>query len=424
MNGALASLQSGGGLRGAEALELAQTDHAPMLGRELREGGGEALLLVEFARARRCAGGDGGELTLAQADARPVRAFEADGRVRTSPSSQRARGVDGDVARDRVQPAREIGAAGERSRCARERAQQRFLHQVVEFKTRPQARAGEVREQEPQPRRTGGEFARESLVTAERSVARCGHDGKDYPAPRSPTSAASSRASKARAMNSTCLRPRLVRATLCALAAAALLTACSEESTEAELSAPRDANVAAGDVKLGASTHERMGTGPIGPTHGTASKTPAPATTGGNGGLVWDTPAGWSELAPTSMRVANFRVAGDERAECYLTLLGGDAGGLAANVNRWRGQMSQPPLSAAELAKLSTKPMLGGEAVLVDFGGAFGGMGGGAKLEDARLVGLLLFRPEGAAFLKMTGPASTIGGQIDAFLALAASLRN
>lgn len=203
------------------------------------------------------------------------------------------------------------------------------------------------------------------------------------------------------------------------LAALCLLAACGDDSRQAQLSSPREASTSASEVKLHVPTRERLGVGSMKP----AAAVAAPQSNSGSSGLSWDTPQGWSELAPTSMRVANFRVGGDERAECYLTLLAGDGGGLAANVNRWRTQMSQPPLPASEIAKMPTRPMLGGEAVLVDFGGSFAGMGGGAKLEDARLVGLLLIGPQGAAFLKMTGPASTVGGQLEPFLALAASLR-
>jgi hypothetical protein len=140
-------------------------------------------------------------------------------------------------------------------------------------------------------------------------------------------------------------------------------------------------------------------------------------------GLAWDTPAGWTALKTSSMRVANFRVAGDERAECYLTLLGGDGGGLAANVNRWRTQMGQPPLPASEIAALPKAPMFGREAALVRIQGTFSGMGDTSSAPDYLLVGLLLVEPAGSAFLKMTGPESVVAGQLDAFLALARSLR-
>lgn len=222
---------------------------------------------------------------------------------------------------------------------------------------------------------------------------------------------------------STPTRSNRARATLCVAALTLALAACSDSPKQAELSPPRESSTPAAALEQNPSSAERMGV-QAPPPAAPASAPSGAATSGGNGALKWELPAGWSELAPTSMRVANFRVGGDERAECYLTFLAGDGGGLAANIQRWRTQMGQGPLSTQEIAALPTKPMLGGEAVLVDFKGSFSGMGGGAKLADARLVGLLLVGPQGAAFLKMTGPSSTIDGQVDAFLALAASLRN
>ena len=76
------------------------------------------------------------------------------------------------------------------------------------------------------------------------------------------------------------------------------------------------------------------------------------------------------------MRVANFNPAGDERAECYLTMLSGDAGGLGPNVNRWRAQLGLAPLAPRELEALPHKPLLGRDAVFIDFAGTWQGMSG------------------------------------------------
>ncbi|HLU40356.1 MAG TPA: hypothetical protein VK081_13305, partial [Planctomycetota bacterium] len=54
--------------------------------------------------------------------------------------------------------------------------------------------------------------------------------------------------------------------------------------------------------------------------------------------FVHELPTGWTRMAPSAMRLVNLRVAGDPRAECYLTSLPGAAGGLLDNVNRWRSQ--------------------------------------------------------------------------------------
>lgn len=136
----------------------------------------------------------------------------------------------------------------------------------------------------------------------------------------------------------------------------------------------------------------------------------------------WETPAGWSELPSTQFREANFRVAGDERAECYLSSLAGEGGGLAANVNRWRTQMSLEPLTDEQVAALPRESWLGGEAVFLDVTGTWTGMGGGDSAGGWRLVGLLRVEPAGSRFLKMTGPADLLAGELENFRRLAASL--
>ena len=189
---------------------------------------------------------------------------------------------------------------------------------------------------------------------------------------------------------------------------------------------PERASVRVGETRVVAkaeATHVAMGTAERMGLSGPASAKP---NTGGSssGGFAWITPAGWSELPVSSMRVANFRVAGDTRAECYLTLLGGDGGGLKANIDRWRTQMGLAALSVEDVAALPRGEFLGGEAVFVDFEGTFTGMGAGGVLKSARLVGLLRIEPGGSAFLKMTGPADLIAGEVDAFVRLARSFRS
>ena len=141
------------------------------------------------------------------------------------------------------------------------------------------------------------------------------------------------------------------------------------------------------------------------------------------GGLTYAVPPGWSELPKSQFREANFRVAGNPDAECYLSSLGGDGGGLEANVNRWRTQMSLGPLSADEIAALPRVPWFTKQAVRTDFTGTFKGMSGDRNAESWRLVGLLLVEPEGSLFLKMTGPAAVLEQELAHFDALAASFR-
>ncbi len=142
------------------------------------------------------------------------------------------------------------------------------------------------------------------------------------------------------------------------------------------------------------------------------------------GMLRWDLPAGWVERAPSAMRIANFLAAGDPLAECYLTILAGDAGGLGANVNRWLGQLGRPALGPSDMDALPRAKLLERDAVLLEAQGDFTGMSGGAARTGQRLLGLLLVDPAGSAFLKFVGPDAVVVREREAFLQLAASFRS
>ncbi len=64
--------------------------------------------------------------------------------------------------------------------------------------------------------------------------------------------------------------------------------------------------------------------------------------------LTYDAPESWAEGAVDGMRKASFRVTqGDQSAE--ITVIDLPESSLAANVNRWRGQIELPPLAPEEI---------------------------------------------------------------------------
>ncbi|MBV8587209.1 MAG: hypothetical protein JO308_13045 [Verrucomicrobia bacterium] len=67
----------------------------------------------------------------------------------------------------------------------------------------------------------------------------------------------------------------------------------------------------------------------------------------------WTVPESWKQESASEMRIASFAIpnAGGKAGDVSVTAFPGDAGGLEANVNRWRGQLKLPTLSADELAK-------------------------------------------------------------------------
>lgn len=147
------------------------------------------------------------------------------------------------------------------------------------------------------------------------------------------------------------------------------------------------------------------------------------------GGITFhhEMPEGWEAVPKTELRQVNLRMTETPEAECYFTLLPGGGGGVAANLNRWRGQMGQDPLSPEAIAALPTKPMFGQEGTFILIDGAYSGMGTEAK-EDYRMYGLILSHTdaqtgrEQAFFLKMTGPRDVLEGQEKAFDQIAQTL--
>lgn len=195
-----------------------------------------------------------------------------------------------------------------------------------------------------------------------------------------------------------------------------VLAGCSAgDGSEGSFEQPRTHEATGKPVRWNRSSAERFG------VSASDFAPDEPALSGGE--LTWERPETWIELPPAPHREANFRIPGHERAECYFSTLAGEGGGLAANVNRWRTQMSLEPLTEAEIAALPRTPWLGAEAVLVDFSGTWTGMGGGPPESNWRLVGLLRVEPGRSRFLKLTGPADLLAGEIESFHRLAASFR-
>lgn len=135
--------------------------------------------------------------------------------------------------------------------------------------------------------------------------------------------------------------------------------------------------------------------------------------------LTWVVPEGWSEAgedaSPGGMRLISLRFGAGGEGECYLSAMPGSAGGLEANINRWRGQMGLPDYSAEELAKLPRKSFLNREATYVNFDGDFKPVGAADATKGFRLVGLVQTAPEFTLFVKMTGPKELIARNEVAF---------
>jgi len=128
----------------------------------------------------------------------------------------------------------------------------------------------------------------------------------------------------------------------------------------------------------------------------------------------WDAPAGWREVPPTQMLLAKFVISGsDGKAEVTVSALPGDAGGVLANVNRWRVQ--QLGLSAASEANLSqlitALDVIGGKAMLLDMSGQ-----NQMTKEKVRLISVIVPREEQTWFYKLMGDPAVAGREKTAFI--------
>lgn len=142
--------------------------------------------------------------------------------------------------------------------------------------------------------------------------------------------------------------------------------------------------------------------------------------------LTWTVPEGWSESAtPDSMgmRLLDLRFGPNQEGECYISLMPGPAGGLEANVNRWRTQMGQTPYTAEEIAALPKKPFFNRDATFVAFDGDFKGFGAEAAKTGYRLLGLIHSAEQATIFVKLTGPKALVEQNAAAFDAFCQSIK-
>lgn len=142
--------------------------------------------------------------------------------------------------------------------------------------------------------------------------------------------------------------------------------------------------------------------------------------------LKWDVPDGWKLASGSSMRIVTFKVAGKVEgqpgAECWVIALGGRAGGIIGNINRWRQEMQKPHLSAQDVDRLPRIQILGEQAPFLEEDGSYQGMGG-PKLDKGMLFGVVCPLADVTLFIKMVGGPEDMRAAKNDFLAFCKSLR-
>jgi hypothetical protein len=130
--------------------------------------------------------------------------------------------------------------------------------------------------------------------------------------------------------------------------------------------------------------------------------------------LTWTTPSGWTQVPPSEMRVASFKVGSSEgkQADVSIVPLTGSGGGDPANVNRWRGQVGLPDASDdAILNSAENIEAAGQPAQLYDIAGQTPDTG-----VATRILAAIQHRDGTAWFFKMTGDADWVEQQKATFI--------
>lgn len=136
--------------------------------------------------------------------------------------------------------------------------------------------------------------------------------------------------------------------------------------------------------------------------------------------LSFKAPKDWQKLDPGPFSVARFQIGkGQQSASVSITILPGDGGGLAPNVNRWRGQVALGELPAEDALKtLQLIKIDGVEGHRV----AITGPETDGKTTQGILAAILK-RGEQTWFFKMSGPATLVEKQGPAFDGFLKSVR-
>jgi hypothetical protein len=140
---------------------------------------------------------------------------------------------------------------------------------------------------------------------------------------------------------------------------------------------------------------------------------PSSSTVSSEGKPKWEVPAGWKEIPGGQFLVAKFTLTGEGGAQAAVnvSMSAGDGGGLAANVNRWRGQLGQTPWTAAELQHEAKEiPVASGTATVIEMSGT-----DARTSQPASLVGAMVRQSGQAWFYKLMGDAKVVESQKAAF---------
>jgi hypothetical protein len=123
------------------------------------------------------------------------------------------------------------------------------------------------------------------------------------------------------------------------------------------------------------------------------------------------------------MRQASYLLHGENGAVADISLvtLGASSGNVLDNVNRWLGQLGQPPITDEQLPHIVQHlPNELGHVAVVDLQGK---PEQGDASKDGRIIAAMAVAEGGTSFFKMRGNAELVGAEKENFLNWVASIR-
>ena len=147
-----------------------------------------------------------------------------------------------------------------------------------------------------------------------------------------------------------------------------------------------------------------------------ASSPSASSLTAPGASNMADVPKNWEPQPLSQMRLASFLVRGANgaTADVSFVMLGPAAGNILDNVNRWLGQIKQPPVNEERLRSM-IQPLATtrGDIAVVDLTGE---PENGDPNKDGRIIGAIASDEAGTAFFKMRGNVALVGAEKENFL--------
>jgi hypothetical protein len=146
------------------------------------------------------------------------------------------------------------------------------------------------------------------------------------------------------------------------------------------------------------------------------ANTAVPTASGSD--LSWTAPAHWKPKPSSAMRKGSYAVVGPDGAEADLSITAfpGDVGGDLANINRWRGQISLPPISEADLATQTEHIDANGlHITFVDFANT--------ATPPQRITGAIVPLGNATWFVKLMGPDAVVAPERNHFRAFLQTLQ-